>query len=281
MKVLVTGGLGLIGSHIAKRLISEGHSVRIFDIRVERTGAADKHLDFFKGDVALLNDCVQAVKGCDAVIHTAAIARTMETIGDPLRAHDVNATGTLNLLMAAKGAGVKRFVHSSSSILYVPETPYFVGKQCAESYVSIYASLYGLSTISLRYANVYGPGQSQEGAYPNVIASMAKLFKETGVVIVSGDGEQNRSFIHVSDVVTANLKALESQVTGTFDIGTNVYTSINEIASWFKELGAVVTHGKERKGDVKTIRINTSKAKNRLKFEAKVVFSKEAIKSYL
>lgn len=285
-KVLVTGGLGLIGSHIVRRAIKEGCYVRVIDNRVpdrETLAYFKEHSVFFiLGDISNRSDVAQAVDGMDAIFHTAAIARTMETVGDPIRAHAVNATGTLLLLEAARKFGIKRFVHSSSSILYVPETPYFVGKQCAESSVSVWAKLFGLSTISLRYANVYGPGQRQDGAYPNVLAAFAKRWKEDGTILVDGKGDQNRSFIHVDDVVDANWLALVSSQTGVFDIGTDEYTTIEEISDWFSEVtGCVVTHGPAREGDVFTIPISTREAFEVLGFKAKVIFNKEAIKSYL
>ena len=157
-RATISGGLGLIGSHIVRRLLDEGVSVRVIDIRMPET-PLDKRIEFIHGDIFAPHKAEEAVAGVDTVFHCAAIARTMETVGNPLRAQEVNATGTLYLLQASKRAGVKRFVHSSSSILYVPKTPYFVTKQCAESWVSIFAEVYGLSTISLRYANVYGEGQ--------------------------------------------------------------------------------------------------------------------------
>lgn len=282
MKCLVTGGLGLIGSHIVKRLLQDGHHVRILDIRpLTEWPLGDlptRNLEVQQGDIADLYDCHVAMKDMEAVFHTAAIARTVETIDDPLRAHEVNATGTLNLLQVAKKRGIKRFVHSSSSILYVPKTPYFVGKQCAESYVTIFADLYDLSTVSLRYANVFGPGQRRDGAYPNVLAAFARSRAEEGFIVVDGDGKQNRSFIHVDDVVEANMLAFESTACGVFDIGTDVYTSINECAEMFD---CEIRRGPSRPGDVFTIKINTMPAREALKFEAKIPFNKKAITSYL
>lgn len=285
-RILVTGGLGLIGAHIVKRLLQEGYRVRILDIRSHENfalGNLPEGVEFIKGDVADFKTCFFAVGGCEAVIHCAAVARTVETIGLPLDAHAVNATGTLNLLESAKRHGLERFVYSSSSICNVAApTPYFVGKQCGEHYVSVYSDLYKLSTISLRYANVYGPGQRRDGAYPNVLASFAKSRDEKGMVIVDGDGKQNRSFIHVDDVVEANMLALKSDAQGVFEIGTDKYTTIEQIADWFEEVfGCVMAHGPTRDGDIFEIPIDTKKAEEILGFRAKIIFNKEQVKQYL
>lgn len=285
-KILVTGGLGLIGAHIVKRLLKDGHRVRILDIRDQSEfslGDLPEGIEFIKGDVSDFRTCFFAVSGCDAVFHCAAVARTVETIGMPLDAHAINATGTLNLLESAKRLKIRRFIYSSSSICNVAApTPYFVGKQCGEHYTSVYSDLYKLSTISLRYANVYGPGQRRDGAYPNVMAAMAKSRDENGMVIVDGDGKQNRSFIHVDDVVEANMLALNSDAQGVFEIGTDKYTTIEEIADWFEEVfGCVMAHGPARDGDIFEIPIDTKKAEEILGFRAKINFNKQQVKQYL
>lgn len=284
-KILVTGGLGLIGAHIVNRLAFEGYRVIVLDNRNMTEFSLGKRPDgveFLQGDITNLKDVRFAMEGVDAVFHCAAIARTMETLQKPLRAHAVNATGTLFLLQIAQQCGVKRFVYSSSSILKAPGTPYFVGKQCSEGYCDVFDRLYGLSTISLRYANVYGPGQRQDGGYPNVMAAFAKRIKEKGEILVDGSGEQNRSFIHVDDVVEANMLALNSDLKGAYEIATDEYTSINTIADWFEhETTCVVKYGPERKGDIFTIRLDTEKAEKELGFRAKIPFTSNSIRSYL
>lgn len=287
-KILVTGGLGLIGSHIVKRLLKDGYQVRIFDIRDQSEfalGELPEGVEFIKGDIADFRECFFAVGGCDAIFHCAAVARTVDTIKDPMRSHDVNATGTLNLLESAKRHGVKRFVYSSSSICNVDApTPYKVGKLCGENYVSVYERIYGLSTISLRYANVYGPGQRQDGLYPNVLAAFAKQIKQDGTIRIDGSGLQNRSFIHVDDVVEANMLALNEPrgIGGVYDIGTNEHTTIEQIGDWFEEVsGCVVTHGRQREGDIFSIPIRTEFAEFAFNFKAKIIFNKEQIKQYL
>ena len=276
-KVLVTGGCGFIGGHLVDRLVSDGHDVNVLDIEI-RNEVLNPKAKYFKGNVEKSFDLGRAMHGREYVFHTAAVARTQETIDHPLQTHATNATGTLKALMSASAHGVKKFIHSSSTILYAPHTPYYVQKACAENYVSIFPSLYKLSTISLRYANVYGPRQREDGAYPNVIASMAKSKKENGYVTIYGDGEQTRSFIHVKDVVEANILAMKSEVEGVFDIGTDTYTSIGEIARYF-DCTEVLEN--ERQGDVKHIPIATIPAKERLGFQATIQLSRESLSPYL
>lgn len=275
--ILVTGGIGFIGSAIVKRLLKDGYSVRAIDIRAPEN-PLDERIEFLHGDITNRFRCEEAMEGIDTVFHTAAVARTMDTVNDPMKAQETNATGTLLLLKAAKDRGVKRFVHSSSSILAVPKTPYFVTKQCAESWVSIFALCYGLSTISLRYANVYGPGQRRDGEYPNVLAAMAKSKENKGKIFVTGTGKQSRSFVHVDDVVEANILAARSKEEGVFDIGTDTYTSILECAEMFE---CPISFIPDRPGDAFTIPIDTFPARKVLKFKAKIPFNKQSIKPYL
>lgn len=286
MKVLVTGGLGLIGSHLVMRLLKEGHQVRVLDIRdfqewpFRPARPIPMQVDFIQGDVADIYTCHRAMQGMDVVFHTAAIARTAETIGQPLRAHAVNVTGTLNLLQIAAANGVKRFVYSSSSIVYVGNTtPYAVGKKAAEDYVSLYHNLYHLSTISLRYANVFGPGQRTDGEYPNVLAAFSRDKKEKGYITIYGDGSVRRSFIHVDDVVEANMLAMEkSEVSGAFDIASDFYHSIGDIALLFD---CEIRYAPERLGDTKIISLNGQLAEEKLGFKPHVKFKKENLQSYL
>lgn len=282
MKALVTGGLGLIGSHIAMRLLQEGYQVNVLDIRPKgefSLGTLPEAVEFYQGDVCDQTISKVAVIGCEVVFHTAAIARTAETIDDPRRAHEVNATATLQLLEIAKRFGVKRFVHSSSSIVYVgPTTPYAVSKTAAEDYVTLYETLYGLSTISLRYANVYGPGQRRDGAYPNVLASFARDKEEKGYITIFGDGSVTRDFVHVDDVVAANLIAMKSRQVGPFDICSGEYQTVKKLAELFD---CEIRYAAERPGDTKLIALDPRRAREVLGFQAQVLFNKQSISSYL
>lgn len=276
----VTGAAGHIGSHTVDRLLQDGYTVVGFDnlstgtIRniPEREG-----FTFILGDVTDKWAVMQFAGRVDAIIHLAAVARTQDTIDDPFTCHETNATGTLNLLEASRATGVKRFVHGSSSILYAPKTPYFVSKLAAESYASIYPELYGLSTVSLRYANVYGPRQSQEGAYPNVLASFARDKKEKGYITIYGDGSATRDFVHVSDAVEATMLALNSDKTGHYDVGSGIYHRIEDVAERFN---CEHRHEPARQGDVQRIPIDSQTARLGLGFEAKVKLE-DGIKDYL
>lgn len=270
MRVLVSGGAGFIGSHMTDLLISQGHEVIVLDNLL--TGSRENinpKAEFRKADIRG-NHLAPHFRGVDWVFHFAAIARTQWTIDDPILANDINTNGTLNVLLAARDAGVKRFVHSSSCIVYVETTPYWVTKQAAENFVSIFPELYGMSTVSLRYSNVYGSlRQSEKGPAINVLASLRKSKRETGKIFITGDGEQSRDFIHVDDVVRANLIAAQSTKTGAYDICTGVQTSLNTIA---KAFDCPVEYGPERAGDVKALVQDPTRAELELGFKAEKPF---------
>jgi UDP-glucose 4-epimerase len=268
VKAFVTGVAGFVGSHLADRLIALGYEVVGIDNLL--TGSMENvnpQVFFYNRDIN--DDNTDLMRGCDVVFHLAAIARTQWCIDNPKLAHKTNATGTLNVLMNAKSAGVKRFVHSSSCIVYVPTTPYYVSKMAAENYVTIFPELYGMSTIALRYSNIYGSlRQSEKGPAINAIASLRKSKRETGRIWITGDGEQSRDFIHVDDVVRANILASKSLKTGWYDICTGKQTSMNEIASYFD---CPIDYVEERQGDVKHLVQSPDRAKEELGF----TYSKE------
>jgi UDP-glucose 4-epimerase len=251
-KALVTGALGFIGSHLVDRLLSDGWEVTAVDNLL--TGKRENlghHAQNGKLHVVVANTKqldVTYFKDIDVVFNLAAIARTPWTIADPMLSHQMTTTNTLHALLMAKKAGVKRFVHSSSCIVYVPNTPYYVAKQAAEEYVRIFQSLYGLSTVSLRYSNVYGMRQSEEGISPNVFAALRKSKKESGRIYLTGDGEQTRDYTHVSDIVEANMLAAESEQVGAYYVGTGIATSLNDVAPYFN---CIVEYVDERQGDIK------------------------------
>lgn len=267
MKILVTGSLGFIGLKLFERLINLGHEVVGIDVK---TGVDIRNREELE---KIFN-----INKFDAVFHTAAVARTQDTIENPLYSHDINLTGTLNLLECSKRHGVKRFINSSSSIVYAPVSPYSIQKRSAEEYCDLYNFLYKLSTISLRYSNVYGPDQSEEGSYPNVLASFKRDKREKGFITIYGDGEQTRSFIHVDDVVEANILAMNSKVNGWIDIATDKYTSLNQLIEYFN---CEVKYEKERIGDFKHIPMDPFKASMALGFRAKIKLDKESLAPYL
>ncbi len=232
MKALVTGGAGFIGHHIVKTLLERGDEVTILDnfstgsrARLEsRAVLAELDIRDREGVARLF-----AEKKFDVVFHTAALARVQPSIVDPLNTHDVNVTGTLNLLHAAKENGVRRFVYSSSSSIYGnqdslpfhegmaanPMHPYGMQKWMAEEECRLFSAVYGLDTVCLRYFNVYGPGMIEDGAYCTVIQIFLGQARRGEKLTIVGDGSVRRDFTHVRDVVAGNLAAADAD--GRFD----------------------------------------------------------------
>lgn len=227
MKALVTGGGGFIGHNLVKKLLDRGDAVTVIDnFSTGRRENVDARAELVEGDIrdrTLLKTVFQ--KGFDVVFHTAALARIQPSIEDPLTTHDVNVTGTLNLLRAAAESGVKRFVYSSSSSVYGkqeslpfhegmttdPQNPYAMQKWMGEELCRLFSSVYGLDTVCLRYFNVYGPGMIDEGAYRTVISIFLGQSLEGKPLTIVGDGLQRRDFTHVSDIVRGNILAAECE----------------------------------------------------------------------
>lgn len=265
LKIFVTGAAGFIGSHLVDELIRRGHTVYGWDnlLTGDMANVNPKCL-FIEDDISNITE--ETLEGIDVVFHLAAIARTQWCIDYPEMAHAVNATGTLKVLEAARQAGVKRFIHSSSCIVYIPTTPYYVSKLAAEEYVRIYHDLYDLNTIALRYSNVYGSlRQSEKGEAINCFASLRKTKRETGRIWLTGDGTQSRDFIHVEDVVEANILAMISNFNGYLDICTGKQTSMNEVAQQF---GCPIDYIEPRKGDAQELVQDPRRAGEVLNFVA-------------
>lgn len=277
MHCLVTGGAGFIGSHLADYLIEQGHEVIAVDAllpgRSDRSRVS-RHARFYKADIREDYLLDRSFWGAQWVFHTAAVSTTPWAIAEPAICNDINVSGTLNLLEGARQAGVRRFVFSSSNIVYAAPTPYKVSKIAAEGYCEAYASLYGLSTISLRYSNVFGSLRQND---ENCIMSMRKSARENGYVQVSGDGKQSRDFTNVADICRANLLAAQSEFTGWLDICTGQNRTMNEVAGYF---GVPVKHVADRPGDIKHIEQWAEPARAALAFEAQVPFD-EGMKVYL
>ena len=249
MKHVVTGGCGFIGSHLVDYLIDLGHEVVVLDDLSSSEGRPiNSGATLVEGSVTNLELVTSATVGAGCVFHTAAWARVPRSIDDPVGTHKVNVNGTLNVLQAARENGVGRVVYSSSSSVYGdqkthllredmtpnPLSPYALHKLIGEQYGSMFARLFGMRVVSLRYFNVYGPGQTAGGAYALVIPHFLKLRSEGRPLTIYGDGTQTRSYTHVSDVVRANLlAATENLPVGentVLNIGTDEETSVNEIA---------------------------------------------------
>ncbi len=223
MNFLITGGAGFIGSNIAKRLVRDGESVRVIDnFSTGKKNNIDEikdKIDLIEGDIRDTETVLKAVKDVDFIIHQAALPSVPRSIKDPVTANDVNVTGTLNLLNAAKNSKIKRFVYASSSSVYGdtpilpkredmppnPQSPYAVTKLTGEYYCSVFYKVYGLPTVSLRYFNVFGPYQDPESQYAAVIPKFINSVLHHNSPVVYGDGEQSRDFTFIDNVVDANI----------------------------------------------------------------------------
>ncbi|KKU57212.1 MAG: hypothetical protein UX81_C0042G0003 [Parcubacteria group bacterium GW2011_GWA2_47_12] len=256
-KAVVTGGAGFIGSHIADALIERGFEVHIID---NLSGGKRENVNaqavFHKIDIRNLEDITPIIKGAKFVFHLAALPRVQYSIEHPVETHEVNVTGTQNVLIAARECGVKRVVYSASSSAYGdqkvmplvetmtpnPKSPYGLHKYVGEVYARVWSEIYGLETVSLRYFNVYGPRINPDGAYPLAIGKFFKLRRTGKPLTIWGDGTQTRDFTHVRDVVRANLLAAESPKVGkgeVINIGAGRNFSINDVA---KLIGGSIVH---------------------------------------
>ena len=250
MKCLVTGGCGFIGSHLVDRLVELGHDATALD---DLSTGGREHLNpraaLIEGSVTDAELVDSASAGVDWIFHTAAWPRIPRSIQDPIGTHDVNVNGTLNVLQAARLNGVRRVVNSSSSSVYGdqhthlmredmtpnPKSPYALQKLIGEQYAGMFARLFELEVVSLRYFNVYGPRQAMEGAYTLVIPRFLKMRDAGDPLTVYGDGKQTRGYTHVSDVVEANILAAAAELPqrehAALNIGPREETSVNEIAA--------------------------------------------------
>jgi len=247
---LITGGCGFIGSHIADALVADEQSVRIFDNLSSGHYRNIEHLEsaieFIDGDIRDRTALAQAVAGTTHIFHEAALVSVFGSVEQPRDNHDINLTGTLNVLEAARKHGVRRVVMASSAAIYgntpelpkredmrpEPESPYAIGKITAEYYLRVFAQLYGLETVSLRYFNVYGPRQDPSSMYSGVISRFTEAMTAGETPMVFGDGKQTRDFVFVKDVVQANLLAMRSTSEGSgdvFNVGTGKSASLLDL----------------------------------------------------
>lgn len=227
MKVLITGGAGFIGSHLAQALCAQGAAVRVLDnlsTGAERNLAwrsAGDALDLVEGDARDEALLAKLVPGCDWIFHEAAVASVPQSVAEPLATHQQNVDATLKLLIAARDAGARRFLFASSSAIYgdseavakheelpvQPLTPYGLQKYASERYCQLFHRLYGLPTVALRYFNVFGPRQSFDSPYSGVIARFCTAMLKGEAPTIFGDGSQSRDFIYIDNIVQANLLA--------------------------------------------------------------------------
>ena len=299
MKHVVTGGCGFIGSHLVDRLLELGHEVVALDDLSTSDGAyLNPAAALIEGSVTDADLVASATEGADAVFHTAAWARIPRSIHDPIGTHDVNVNGTLNVLQAARNNGVRRVIYSSSSSVYgdqpthvmredmrpEPKSPYALQKLVGEQYASMFARLFDMQIVSLRYFNVYGPRQATEGAYVLVIPHFLKLRDEGSPLTVYGDGRQTRGYTHVSDVVRANVLAATADLPPSentvLNIGPNEETSVNDIAEM---IGGEIEHVfPNPRGEFEELRksADNSKARAMIGWEPRIPLS-EGIKTVL
>ncbi len=245
--VLVTGGAGFIGSHLTDLLVKSGLRVRTIDnFSTGRRDYVNPCADLIEADIRELESIRRSFTGVHTVFHTAALPRVPLSIERPVETHLANALGTLNVLVAARDAGVRRFVFSGSSSVYGeqaslplredmapnPLNPYALQKLIGERYCWLFHDLYGMETITLRYFNVFGPRMAVEGAYATVIGVFLRLRSEGKPLPIHGDGEQSRDFTHVRDVVRANLLAMDCSTADgcVVNIGGGNSLTINQIA---------------------------------------------------
>jgi UDP-glucose 4-epimerase len=292
---LVTGGAGFIGSNLAEALLRRGEKVRIFDDfssgKRENLESFADEVEVFEGDLRDLDAVRAAVRGVSGVYHQAALRSVPRSVDNPLATNDVNITGTLQLLMACRDAGVKRVVSASSSSVYganeelpkredqalLPVSPYAASKLAGEHYCRIFTHLYGLETVSLRYFNVFGPRQDPDSQY----AAVVPLFIQAGLdgvpLTVHGDGMQSRDFTYIDNVVQANLLAMEApEAAGeAFNIACGSrYTLMDIIHAIERELGRTLTcnHTPPRAGDVRHTLADIGKAERILGFRPTIGF---------
>ena len=283
-KYVVTGGAGFIGGHIVDALIARGDKVAVIDnLSGGDLAVVNKKADFHKLDIRDREEIKPIFVGAKGVFHLAALARVQPSIVDPWTTNDVNVNGTLAVLLAARDAGVKRFVYSASSSAYgdaevlpahegllpKPMSPYGLQKYVGEHYTRLFSLLYGMQTVSLRYFNVYGPRAKTDGAYSLVIGRFLSQRKKGEPMTVAGDGTNTRAYTHVNDVVRANLLAMSSQKVGSgevLNIGGSKEYSVNDIA---KMIGGPTTQIASRVEPKRTL-ADISRAKSLLGWEPEI-----------
>jgi len=304
MKVLVTGGAGFIGSNLCEYLLGDGHTVRCMDNFC--TGKPEnviplleKFPDSFSlvvGDIRSLEDCHKAVDGMEYVLHEAALGSVPRSIKDPITTNDTNIGGFLNMLVAARDAGIKRFVFAASSSTYGdseslpkveevigrPLSPYAITKYVDELYADVFARTYGIEFIGLRYFNVFGRRQDPHGAYAAVIPLFVKKLMAHEQPVINGDGEYSRDFTYIDNVIQMNMRALTTTnpeaVNQIYNTAYGERTTLNQLVSYLKEnlskmdpeiksIDAV--HGPNRVGDIPHSLACIDKAKRLLGYDPK------------
>jgi len=298
MDYLITGGAGFIGSNIAEHLVAQGKSVRIFDNfssgKRENIAAVADDIEVIESDLRVLDAVKHAMEEVRYVLHIGAMPSVIRSVEDPHTTNQVNVTGTLNVLLAARDAGVRRVVFSSSSSVYgdtptlpkredmlpLPLSPYAVQKAVGEYYCRIFWQLYGLETVSLRYFNVFGPRQDPQSQYAAVIPRFITAILKDESPTVFGDGKQTRDFSHVQNVVDANLAACtapKEALGQTYNIACGGRVSLFELISTINSIVGkkiVPKFDAPRAGDVRDSQADITKAEKLLGWTPRINFRK-------
>lgn len=318
MKVLVTGGAGFIGSNLCEALLENGDNVICLDNfstgHIENIlPLIEKYPTTFKlivGDIRNMNDCRKAVDGVEYVLHEAALGSVPRSIKDPVTTNEVNIGGFLNMIIASRDAGVKRFIFAASSSTYgdsktlpkvedvigKPLSPYAITKYVNELYADVFAKTYGTEYIGLRYFNVFGRRQDPNGAYAAVIPLFVKKFMNHEAPNINGDGEYSRDFTYIDNVIQMNMLALQTQnpeaLNQIYNTAYGERTTLNQLVAYLKEYlseydpkiaNIDATHGPNRAGDIPHSLANVDKAKKLLGYDPKYSMReglKEACKWY-
>jgi nucleoside-diphosphate-sugar epimerase len=289
-RYVVTGGAGFIGSHLATALVERGEAVRVVDSlvtgkRANLAAIADR-IEFIEGDLADAAVARQAVAGMEYVLHQAAIPSVPRSVADPVTCHRANVDGTLNVLVAARDAGVRRVVYAGSSSVYGnaeelpkredmpprPLSPYALQKFVGEQYAQLFTNLYGLETVTTRYFNVFGPRQDPSSPYSGVISLFIRALIEGRAPTIHGDGEQTRDFTYVANVVSGVLKACQAPGAAgrAINVATSGRISLNDLYRSLQRLtgsSLAPAYGPTRAGDVRDSQADISLARQLLNYE--------------
>jgi UDP-N-acetylglucosamine 4-epimerase len=316
MKILITGGAGFIGSNLCEHFLAKSHQVTCLDNFATGHRHNIEHLlsnpDFqlIEGDIRSIKDCHKAVEGVDYVLHQAALGSVPRSINDPITSNDTNVSGFLNMLVAARDAGVKRFVYAASSSTYgdseslpkvedkigKPLSPYAITKYVNELYADIFSKTYGIETIGLRYFNVFGRKQDPNGAYAAVIPKFVMQFMNHQSPVINGDGNYSRDFTYIDNVIQMNELAITTTnpeaVNTVYNTAFGDRTTLNDLVKYLKEFlsehdaeiaSVEVIHGPNRAGDIPHSLASIDKAKNLLGYNPQFSMRdglKEAVKWY-
>ena len=288
--ILITGGAGFIGSHLCDALLDKGYAVRIVDdlSTGKRANLRLDHpkLELIEGDVADAELVARAASGCRAVVHLAAVASVQASVDDPVKTHQSNFIGTLNVCEAMRLNGVRRVLFASSAAVYgnngegqsivedtpkAPLTPYAVDKLASEQYLDFYRRQHGLEPVVFRFFNIFGPRQDPSSPYSGVISIFSERATQGKPITVFGDGEQTRDFLYVGDLVQVMVQALEQEQVeeGAVNIGLNQATSLNQLLAALKQVvGSLpeVSYGAARSGDIRHSRADNQRLLARFAF---------------